>query len=152
MRQTHDENNSHTERMVVFLRSQVFWLEVKIESSFLNFVLCLLKRLKVPGYMGLKSRNRIICTSMTKKKVLLNIPVGLYTFLYWTSQQMSPVSLIDSLSVSALDPCTATLLSSFIPDYNAQTGCSCARALSKWSEWFHASIQCCVYLWGRKGG
>lgn len=24
MRQTHDENNSHTQRMVVFLRSQVF--------------------------------------------------------------------------------------------------------------------------------
>ena len=97
MRQTHDENNSHTDRMVVFLRSQVFWLEVKIESSFLNFVLCLLKRLKVPGYMGLKSRNRIICTSMTKKKSpskyscwfiylpLLNLPTNVSSITYWFS-------------------------------------------------------------------
>ena len=152
MRQTHDENNSHTQRMVVFLRSQVFWLEVKIESSFLNSVLCLLKRLQVPGYMGVKSHNRIIHTSTPKKKVLRNIPAGLYTFLYWTSQQTSPVSLIGSLSGSALDPCTATLLSSFALDYDAQTGCSCARALSKWSKWLRASIQCCIYLCGRKGG
>jgi len=64
---------------------------------------------------------------------------------------MSPVSLIDSLSVSALDPCTATLLSLFIPDYNAQTGCSCARALSKWSERFHASIQWLCLSVGEKG-
>lgn len=96
MRQTHDENNSHTQRMVVFLRSQVFWLEVKIESSFLNSVLCLLKRLQVPGYMGVKSHNRIIHTSTPKKSPskyscwliylpLLNLPTNVSSVTYWFS-------------------------------------------------------------------
>ena len=100
MRQTHDENNSHTQRMVIFLRSQVFWLEIKIESSFLNSVLCLLKRLQVPGYMGVKSHNRIIHTSTPKKSPskyscwliylpLLNLPTNVSSVTYWFSIRVS---------------------------------------------------------------
>lgn len=148
MRQTHDENNSHTQRMVVFLRSQVFWLEVKIESSFLNSVLCLLKRLQVPGYMGVKSHNRIIHTSTPKKKSpskyscwliylpLLNLPTNVSSVIYWFSIRVCFGPLH---SHPALIICPGLW-------------CSCARALSKWSKWLRASIQCCIYLCGRMGG
>ena len=138
-----------TERMVVFLRYQVFWLEVKIESSFLNSVLCLLKRLKVPAYMCLKSHNRIIHTSMPKK-VLLNIPVGLCAFLYWTSQQTSPVSLADSLSMSALDPCTATLI--IYPGLRCTDRLLACKHAEQMEQVASCINKCCMCLWGRKGG
>lgn len=64
---------------------------------------------------------------------------------------MSPVSFTGSLSGSALDPCTATLLSSFALIMMHRQAARCARALSKWSKWLvHPSSA--VSICARMGG
>lgn len=53
------------------------------------------------------------------QKVLWNIPIIIYAFLYWTAQQTSPVPFIPFVSAFALDSSVATLVSSFTLGYCA---------------------------------